>query len=157
QCGTVGDAVEPIADQVALAEARGLAGQHQERRLERVFGVVVVAKDAAAHSQNHRPVPPHDCRKRLFIPRPGEKLDELRVRNLGAGLRTGQPPQVTKHVRLSRGRHAVSLNQSALYLIPRELEKLRESLFEDSSRPRWMKRPQQSSSNIRLPAFATAM
>ena len=53
------DAVEPVAQQLGLAERPGLAGQHEEDGLEGVLGVLVVAQELPADAQHHRPVAGH--------------------------------------------------------------------------------------------------
>src|SRR5439155_16911784 len=64
-------------------ERRGLAGQHQERRLERVVGVGFVAEPAAADAQHHRPVPADDGRERLLVAVAHEEVEELTVGAVG--------------------------------------------------------------------------
>ena len=52
-------AVEPVAQQVGVADRPGLAGQHEEDGLEGVLGMVAVAQELPADAQHHRPVPRH--------------------------------------------------------------------------------------------------
>jgi hypothetical protein len=73
-----------------------LPGECQEGGLEGVLGVLLVAKDAAADVQDHRPVPPHEGSKGSIIALSGETLQELRIRRLGGTLCPGQPPDVLK-------------------------------------------------------------
>ena len=53
------DAIEPVAQQVGVADRPGLAGQDEEDGLEGVLGMVAVAQELAADAQHHRPVPCH--------------------------------------------------------------------------------------------------
>ena len=53
----VSDTVKPARQGVFDPEGSSLAGEHQESRLERVLGVMLVAEHAAADTQHHRPVP----------------------------------------------------------------------------------------------------
>ena len=48
-------------------DRRRLADEDEEGGLEGVLGVVVVAKDAAAHAPDHRAVPPHEGRKSRLV------------------------------------------------------------------------------------------
>ena len=50
-------AVQPGPDRFAFADRASLAKQDQERRLERVIGLVWVAQDAPADAEHHRAVP----------------------------------------------------------------------------------------------------
>jgi hypothetical protein len=57
---SISDAVQPTAERLMFAYGVGLARQHQKRRLERVFRVLLMTQHAATHRQNHAAVPPHD-------------------------------------------------------------------------------------------------
>ena len=48
-------AVEPVADAVVPGDAVGLAGQHEESRLESVLGIGGIAQYAPAHAQTSEP------------------------------------------------------------------------------------------------------
>ena len=78
-----GDPVQPGADRVPHPERAAPAGQDQERRLEGVPGVVLVAQDGPAGAQDHRPVPLDQGREGqlggLAAPR-REALQQLPVR-----------------------------------------------------------------------------
>ncbi len=54
------DPIQPVRQQVAVAQCAGLPDQDQERRLEGVLDVVRVIEQAPADAQHHRPVPRHD-------------------------------------------------------------------------------------------------
>ena len=49
--------MEPGAQRIPHPEGPGLPDQDQERRLERILGVVRVGQDAPADAQDHRPMP----------------------------------------------------------------------------------------------------
>ncbi len=53
------DTVQPVRQQVGIADRAGLACQNEEDSLKGVFGVVQVAQELAADVQDHRPVPTH--------------------------------------------------------------------------------------------------
>jgi len=77
--GVVCNAVKPLCEQIAGANARGLVGQNEKCRLKRVVRVRGVAEDSPAHTQHHRPVPSHDGRKRLFVSQANEQVEKLPV------------------------------------------------------------------------------
>ena len=58
------DPVEPSPERIVHADQRGLAGEDEEHRLERIGRGVVVAQHPAADAQDHRAVPLHQGRKR---------------------------------------------------------------------------------------------
>ena len=79
---TQGDPVEPVAQQVGVADRTSLAGQHEEDGLEGVFGVVAVAQDLPADTQHHRPVPRYQSGEGHFgigITPAAESIEELAV------------------------------------------------------------------------------
>ena len=63
----IGDGVQPGADGFRRADRRGTAGQHEERRLEGVLGVVTVGQDAPAHTMDHRSMPLHQHLERRRV------------------------------------------------------------------------------------------
>ena len=75
-------AVEPVAQQVGVADRPGLAGQDEEDGLEGVLGMVVVAQELPADAQDHRPVARHQGGEGGLAGRlaaGGEPLEELAV------------------------------------------------------------------------------
>ncbi len=48
--------MKPGTQKLGLPQRTGLAGKHQERRLESVLGVVSVAEQSPANAQDHRPM-----------------------------------------------------------------------------------------------------
>src|SRR5262245_50478933 len=54
------NAIQPGADGLATAHARGLAHQDEKRRLERVFDVLTAAQQAATDAEDERAVPPDE-------------------------------------------------------------------------------------------------
>ena len=73
------DRVEPFREQPARPWRAGLASQHEERGLERVVRVGVVAKHAPAHAEDQTAVPPHERREGLLIALLHEEVKELTV------------------------------------------------------------------------------
>ena len=74
--------VQPVAQQVGVADRPRLAGQDEEDGLEGVLGMVMVAQELSADAQNHRPVPRHQRSEGGFaggIAAVVEPLDELAV------------------------------------------------------------------------------
>ena len=82
------DPIEPVSQQVGVADRAGLAGQDEEDGLEGVLGMVPVAQELAADAQDHGPVPRHQRGEGGFAggiaPR-GEPLEELAVGQPGDG------------------------------------------------------------------------
>ncbi len=59
-------AVEPVPQQVAVRD-RSPPHQDQKRCLERIVGIGGIPEDAAAHAQDHRPMPPHQRFERGIV------------------------------------------------------------------------------------------
>ena len=51
--------MQPGTQPLGLPQRIGLAGQHEERRLESVLGVVGIAEHSLTDAQHHRPMPRH--------------------------------------------------------------------------------------------------
>ena len=64
--GAKGDPVQPVAQQVGIADRRGPAGQHQEDGLEGVFGVLAIDQKLPADAEHHRTVPSHQRGERIL-------------------------------------------------------------------------------------------
>ena len=64
----VGHPIEPVADHRAGHDRRGFLDQDEKGGLESVLGVGLVAEDAPAHPQDHRPVPPGQRLERGLSP-----------------------------------------------------------------------------------------
>jgi hypothetical protein len=75
----VGDAIQPVGEQLAAAKGRRPADENQEGGLEGVLGVGRVPQDAPADAPDHRAVPPHQDRDRRLIPAEKEALQQLLV------------------------------------------------------------------------------
>jgi hypothetical protein len=56
QGGSVGNRVQPRSERVPDAQRTGLLNKHKEGRLERVFGVVCVARERLANVPDHWPM-----------------------------------------------------------------------------------------------------
>jgi hypothetical protein len=100
-----GDAVQPAADGSPPANGGGPAGQHEERGLEGVLGVVRVGHQAAAHAQHHRPVPLHEQGERRLLAAVAEPLEQLPVRQVAPGLRVGPLAQAAEELAQRPGLH----------------------------------------------------
>src|SRR5262249_22061240 len=57
QCSLISNAVQPIADHVLRDNRRRFAEQHQERGLECIFRVGLIAENTLADAKNHWAVP----------------------------------------------------------------------------------------------------
>ncbi len=55
------DAVEPVAQEVGIADGSRPPRQHEEDGLEGVLGMLVVAQELPADAQHHRTVASHEC------------------------------------------------------------------------------------------------
>src|SRR5262245_52988682 len=75
----VGHAVEPVGHHLLRFNRRRLADEDEERGLESVFGVVVVAEDTAAHAPDHRTMPPHQGCKGGIVSLSQERLQQLPI------------------------------------------------------------------------------
>lgn len=90
----VRDPVEPVAELLAWRDRRRLASQNEERRLQRILGVVVIPQHAATDAPDHRTVAVDRHRKDGVLPASQETLQELPVRqptkraHLEEGLKT---------------------------------------------------------------------
>ena len=74
----VGNAVEPGAHTVAVADRARPADQHQERGLEGVLDLVRrVVEHAAADTQDHRPMPGHQRREGRLVAAGDKPLEQL--------------------------------------------------------------------------------
>ena len=74
QCCLTGRSIEPVAHQTAPSQSCRLAHQHEKGGLEAVFNVGLVVEDTSANTQNHRPVPPNQGFKGVFVSLADEKL-----------------------------------------------------------------------------------
>ncbi len=78
----IGHGKEPAGHRFVPADRSGLAGQHQERGLEDVLGFPMAEK-ASGHSQDHRPMPPHQLGERRLIALDGKAFQQLAVGRFG--------------------------------------------------------------------------
>ena len=107
-----GDAEEPVAQQVGLAQRPGLVGQDEEDGLEGVLGQVLVAEDLPADAQNHWSVAGDERGEgglAGLIATGREPLDQLAVGEPGRRTALEERPEITaqrchRHVRPSRSR-----------------------------------------------------
>jgi hypothetical protein len=81
----MGDAVEPVSQQVAALQRAGLPHQDQKRRLECVVHVVGIAERLTANAQDHWSVPRDDCFEGRFIASRDKTFQELNLGRAGCG------------------------------------------------------------------------
>ncbi len=74
------DAIKPVGEHRRGSDRSRLAGEDEERGLEGVLGIVVVAEDAPADAQDHRPMPPDDRLERRLIATCDEPFEQIAVR-----------------------------------------------------------------------------
>jgi hypothetical protein len=73
------DRVQPFANSGAVADYGRPPDQHQEHRLEGVFGIGRISQDRAADGEDHRPMPAHQCRERGLVLRCEEAREQFSV------------------------------------------------------------------------------
>src|SRR5262249_41803456 len=61
------DSLQPASKQARREKGASLASQDEERRLEGVLGIVMIAQNAPASAQNHWPVPAHEQLKGCVV------------------------------------------------------------------------------------------
>jgi hypothetical protein len=64
------------------SDGPGLAGQYQERRLEGVLRVLLLAQNLAANAQHHGPMPVRQLRETFLIAPAHEAFQQLFVRQV---------------------------------------------------------------------------
>ncbi|MBI1831634.1 MAG: hypothetical protein HYR84_09315 [Planctomycetes bacterium] len=77
--GLIGDAVQPIADQLARPNRGRLANENQERRLKGILGIVEIAEHAQAYAEHHRTVAAHQQLERPFLLATEEGVQQLPI------------------------------------------------------------------------------
>src|SRR5262249_6334931 len=64
-----GDPMEPGTQRIAHPQRASLAGQYEERRLEGILGLMLIAQDRPADPEYHRAMPLHQGgERRLVVP-----------------------------------------------------------------------------------------
>ena len=105
--------VKPTGQGIGLPHRAGFTGQHQERGLEGVVGVLRVAEDLPADAEDHRPVALHQRREgRLVgsVPQRQEPLNELPVREVADHTEPQEGGELVRKVmtyRSARHRHGL--------------------------------------------------
>jgi hypothetical protein len=77
-----------------MANRAGVPGQDQERGLEGILGVVVIAQDLATHPLHHRPVPLDQRREGGFLPTAHEPVEQLPIAEANNRADLEKRPQV---------------------------------------------------------------
>ena len=70
-----GDTVKPVRHHLSGHDRRRLLDEYEEGGLERILGVVRVAKDSAAHAPHHRGVPFHQGGEGVLVP-PAQEMGQ---------------------------------------------------------------------------------
>jgi hypothetical protein len=79
ECSAVGNAVEPTSKRYRLTDRCGFPGQNNERGLECILDVCLIAEHSAADVQYHWPVSQQDGMESNFILLRTKQLKELGV------------------------------------------------------------------------------
>src|SRR4029079_10999009 len=109
---SVGNAVQSVADQLAGLERAGLAHQHQEGGLKRVFDVVLMAQDAPADAEHHGAVASDQLLEGRLFALGEEPLQQLAIGELDVRMEVARPAQVAE--KYVHGGHSQS--GKALYI-----------------------------------------
>jgi hypothetical protein len=86
-------AVKPSRECVAVADRMGTPGQDEKGRLKRILGQVVVAKQATANAEDHRPVPFDQRGEREFGDVVGSRQKGLEQPTVSLGAENTQAEQ----------------------------------------------------------------
>jgi len=108
QGGSVGHAIEPVAEHVARTHRGRFVSQDEKRRLKGVLDIVAMAQDAKAHAVDHPAMAPHQGLKRGRILVGDEALQQLAIRQAGAAAQHGPAQMLDDRVR-SMGCHFATL------------------------------------------------
>jgi hypothetical protein len=101
----VGDAIEPVAEQVALTERIGLLDQHEKRGLEGVIDVVRVVEQGAADSEHGCAVACDDCLEGGVVTMRDEPIEELPLGQSRDASRPEEPLDLSINDRELPARH----------------------------------------------------
>ena len=71
--------MQPTGQRVTPPDRSGELGQHQERGLKRVLGIVMISHDLIADPLDHGPMPLHRRSERRLIPSCHKELQQLRI------------------------------------------------------------------------------
>jgi hypothetical protein len=85
------DAVEPVAQSIAIADRPRLPHQDQKRRLKGVLDIPRISKDTAANAQNERTMPLNQSPERALIAPRVKAFQKLSVRYPGRRANLEQP------------------------------------------------------------------
>jgi hypothetical protein len=101
----VGHTVEPVADHLPLPDSTGLLDENKECSLKGVLGVVIIAKDTATNSPDHRPVTLNQGRDSGLVPMLDKSSQQLPIRQPGLFLaQDGAAKLLNDFIDLSRHR-----------------------------------------------------
>jgi hypothetical protein len=71
--------MNPAGQRLLLANAAQFLSEQQERRLKRIFGILMLLQHAPANAICHRPVPPNQRFEGGIVPVEQEALDQLLI------------------------------------------------------------------------------
>ena len=104
------DPIQPVSQQVGVANRPSLASQNEEDGLESIFGMVSVTQELAADVQHHGPVPRHQGGESRFaggVAPIVEPLEELAIGQSGDRSAVEERPELPDHRWCCHWRHAV--------------------------------------------------
>jgi len=73
----MGNSVQPVAHEVAVADRTRAPNQDEESGLEGILDVLIVTENSSANTQDHRPVPRHQGGERHLVALGDEPLEQL--------------------------------------------------------------------------------
>jgi hypothetical protein len=91
----VGDAVQPTAERIPLANGAGLASQDEKSGLKGVLGILRVSQDAAARVKHHRAVTLNERREGGFRTLGQKLFQQLLIRQNAVRLPRHQRAEMT--------------------------------------------------------------
>jgi hypothetical protein len=89
------DLIQPASHGLSFADGTGLASQGKERRLARIFHVLLIAKHTPADPAHHTLVPPHQKLEGGLIALSNDAVQEFNVADAVEGLPPNQLTQVS--------------------------------------------------------------
>jgi hypothetical protein len=116
-----GDAKQPVGQQLFPPDRSGLVSQHQEGRLEAVFGVLAVCQQALADAPDHRPVPPQKHVKGHLIALGDKLLKQVLVGYVHQCVRAERSPEMADNRVSCCSAHGAFLEGSILITVARGL------------------------------------
>jgi hypothetical protein len=82
---SMGDPVEPVAYEIAIADCTGAPNQDQKSGLEGILNVLIVVENSPANAQDHRPVSCHQSGERHLVSIGDKPIEQLAFTQAGNG------------------------------------------------------------------------